>query len=433
MSWQKAMRCFSCSVLLFASSLSFAANGPILNYESGEHVAAGDQVKLHFTADEPGQAGEALPLPNGLKLTYGEILSLGDFYEIVDQAISRGISNDDKRARFTAAFNSFATSSAAVTETPQILSIIQSEKTAVDEGMKRGEKPEDIYEKIGSDDNRQWNCVTGGDCSSTWWVRPGRYLKLAKKDFDHFGDAAWESYQIGHQLAMETAIAAHQTQDVEKLRLAYAMNSFASHFLADRFASGHMRTPRAELFAEVTPSVIGSLLVNFMHKEENRYGLHVHNLRDEHWIAYGDRYYYDAINDMNRDELSSALQNSADQIFEAYQSGTLPKDDSVGNALPIVDETGNTGQIDIAPLFYWDNATKTVYRRSDVSNVNDRHWTAHWWGWSTLILLARQHEGLSIESQAELVSAGYALEAMQAGLITDRQVFLYAKSVVSRK
>jgi hypothetical protein len=415
------------AALLVVSSISFASNNtPILKYASGEHAAAGDKVKLQFTADQPGQAGHALALPNGLNVTYGQLVTLGDFYGVVGQPISSGTTESERRTRFVGAFNSFATSAAAVTELPNVLSVVQAEQKIVNEGMQRGEKPEDIYDKIAADYDRQWNCVTGGGCSTnTWWMFPGRYLKLAKQDFDHFGNNALQSYRTGHQLAIETAIAAHQTNDLKKLELAYEMNGFACHFLSDRFSSGHMRTTRSELPANVKPKVVGSLLAVYMHKEENLYGLHVHNLRGERWIAHGDHYYYDAMNDMNRDKLNDALQSSADEIFKAYQQGVDPKDDSVSNILPIPDETNNTGQIDIAPLFYWDNTTNTLYRRTDLSNVNDRHWTAKWQGWTTLALLVAV-DGLPSEAQAQLVSEGYGLEALRYGLLTDKNVLARA-------
>jgi len=39
-----------------------------------------------------------------------------------------------------------------------------------------------------------------------------------------------------------------------------------------------------------------------------------------------------------------------------------------------------------------------VLRRKDVNDLNDKHWTADWWGWSTYLLLKdynTQYAGLS--------------------------------------
>jgi hypothetical protein len=411
-------------LLLLIPTMSFSSQ-----YESSEHIAAGDQVKLFFSAEDPGQLGTQLLLPNGLKLTYGQIVSLGDFYGVVGKAISLGKTDADRRARFLAAFDTFARDPNAVTEMPKIFDVVKFEQDTISDAMKKGENLEEVYARIADDDNRQWNCVTGGGCDAkTWFLKPGRYLKLAKQDYDHFNANAWSVYQTGHQLALETAIAAHQTEDLQKLSLAYALNGFACHFLSDRFASGHIRTPRVELPANVTPSVIGSLLVSFMHSEENHFGLHMHNLRGDRWTAYGDRHYYDLNNKTNVNIMQDALQDSANEIFAAYKDGALPSSDPVSEAIPIPDEIGNAGTIDIAPLFYWDAASRILYRRMDTANPQDRHWTAHWLGWNTLIILARQH-GVPASVQAQLVEAGYADEAIRYGLITDKNVLEFARQV----
>ena len=415
------------SLLLIIPAISFSADDNNLGFESSEHIAAGDKVKLYFSTEDAGKTGVLLTLPNGLKLSYGQLVSLGDFYGVVGKPISSGTTDADRRQLFMTAFNSFAQDPNAVIELPKIMAVVQSEQNAIDEGMKKGEKPEDIYARVSDDDNRQWNCVTGGGCDAkTWFLKPGRYLQLAKKDYDHFYENAFLAYQTGHQLAIETAITAHQTQDLQKLSLAYALNGFACHFLTDRFASGHVRTPRVELPTHVTPSVVGSLLVNFMHTEENQYGLHVHNLRGDRWLEFGDRYYFTLNNKTNVDMIQETLQASSDEVFAAYKQGVAPSTDQVKNLIPIPDEIANAGTIDIAPLFYWDPSSHTLYRRTDTTNPQDRHWTAKWWGWSTFILLAQQH-GIPAFTQAQLVKEGYAHEAIQYGLITDKNVLEYAR------
>lgn len=425
MEWQKKIALYGLALLISSTSFS-STKTPMIQFESSEHVAAGSHVKLYFSSQDTGTTDPELLLPNGLQITYGQLVSLGDFYGIVGRPISVGITDIDRQSRFLAAFDTFARDPNAVSEMPKILEIVQSEQQAIDDGIKKGEKPEDVYARISDDDNRQWNCVTGGGCDAkTWVVKPGRYLNLAKQDFDHFGDNAWSAYQTGHELAIKTAIEAHQTQDLKKLSLAYTLNGFACHFLSDRFASGHIRSPRIELTTNVTPSVVGSLLVHFMHDEENSYGLHMHNLRGDHWISFGDEYYYNKNNKANVDLMQEALQISSDEVFAAYQQGTYAPD-QVKNLIPIPDETANKGSIDIAPLFYWDAPAKTLYRRTDTANPLDRHWTSNWWGWSTFILLSRQH-GLPATSQAELVLKGFSPQAIEYGLITDETVLSYAK------
>lgn len=399
---------------------SFAQQPPIHSFETAEHITAGSQVQLYVSPRQPEPLNTPITLPNHLALTYGEMMSLADFYGIVGQPISQGDSEAAQRKRFITAFNLFADASAAVSEVPQILAVAQAEQQALIDGMQRGEKPEDIYAKIRTQNDRAWNCITGGGCAeSSWWLQPGRYLQLANQDIDHFGEQAWLVYQTGHQLALEAAVTAAATHDLSKLHFAYALNAFASHFLSDRFSAGHMRIPRRELTAEVSPSIVGSLLANFMHTEENNAGLHVANLRGNLWFTYGDSYYFSEHSETTRALMKEALQLSADQVFFAYQRAALPKGiDPIKRLIPIPNEMAPIVVRDISPLFYWDTHTRQLYRRVDLSNIYDYHWTTDWWGWSTLVALSHLH-GLPTVAQAILVFAGYGKEAQQQGLLTD--------------
>ncbi|MEF2985641.1 phospholipase, partial [Pseudomonas aeruginosa] len=80
----------------------------------------------------------------------------------------------------------------------------------------------------------------------------------------------------------------HQTGIDQALELAYAMNSFADHFLTDLFSAGHLRVPRKQLAAVVTPGELGSLISRFMHDEDSKFGLKVRNAMGAQWHAYGD-------------------------------------------------------------------------------------------------------------------------------------------------
>ncbi len=396
-----------------------------MTYTSPEHVSLGNEVRLALDDPHSPEKSKVLHLPNGLNLTYGIILSLGDFYGDPLQPISRGKSLAEMRRRFLAAFNAFAVNKEAVLEVPKIITLMRHENAMIEDGVKRGETEEEIYSKCGLDYVRQYNCVTGGGCSkSMWWLSTGRFLQLASSNFDHFGADALHVYQIGHGVAMEEAIVASQTQNVARLEHAYAMNAFACHFLSDRYASGHMRTPRNELAHEVTPKVVGDLLSGIMHDEENQYGLHVHNARGDHWIAYGDKSLFSPKSDENRAFQLEALQRSADQIYYAYQNGRPPSDDGIEHLLPFADETSAARQRDIAPLFYWNARTKKLMRRVHLNNPYDAHWTANWWSWSTLLAFNNK-KPLPIEMQAALAQSTVSNEAVADGLITDQQVLEY--------
>lgn len=402
--------------LLILSILSYSINSfALVGFETSEHETAGNAVKLKFN---DSAHASPLHLPNGISLTYGQIVSLGDFYGVVGQPISEANTLIERKERFTAAFNTFAHANVKA-ELENVLTIAADEMATVEKGLKEGQKAEDIYTKISSEYNRRWNCATGGGCSSEWWASPGRYLKLTAEDFSHFGNAALLAYQAGHEVALEEAKLARETHDASRLETAYAMNAYASHFLSDRFAAGHIRTPRHELFKSVTPGVIGSLLASFMHNEDNHAGLHVHNQRGNHWIAMGDKNYFDKTNDANRELLGQALQASADEVFAVYQHND--SQDNVLDYIPQADEVGEHATQDISSLFFWDTKTNKLLRRKDISNVYNREWTANWWGWTTLILLAKD-KSLPIESQVQLLNSPLREKALRDGLITDKNL-----------
>ena len=66
-------------------------------------------------------------------------------------------------------------------------------------------------------------------------------------------------------------------------------------------------------------------------------------------------------------------------------------------------------------------------RREDVTNVYDKHWTADWWGWTTLTMLSQQR-GLPTEAQAMLAMSIVGEKAIQDGIITDKNITRYYQS-----
>lgn len=407
-------------------STNMAGQNTAPTFQSAEHSAAGDQIKLSFSIREGGSAKTLLSLENGLKLTYGNIIALADFFGDPDKPISSGATAAERQARFLAAYSLLAKDYAGIGEAKKILAVMDKEQALLDAGLKQGEKPDAVYRRISSGLNQEFNCATGGNCGSLWFLFPGRFLKLASTDFDHFGDDAWLSYEAGHQVALSMAIVASKTQDKQGLMQAYAMNAFASHYLSDRFTSGHIRTPRAILPQQVTPSILGSLLGHFMHDEENVYGVSAHNQRGNYWTAFGDGYYFTKQNQESAHILTDAMQASANEIFYAYTTGVMPAD-YVKDYLPIANEAQGKGQYDVTPLFYWDVNTKILYRRLDVSNPYDKRMTSDWWGWTTAILLVSQR-GLSTEWQARVAHAGYGELGIKYGLITDKNIIDYVRS-----
>lgn len=383
------------SLLIFCSAFAFthltyadSASGFALS----EHWAMGQQVKLRFELNQSPETAPALHLKNGLSLSFGDIISLGDLYGIVGKPISLGITKEHKQARFKEVFKSFAKNFEAVSEIKDLNSVIRMEIREVEYSIEKGETAEAIYKRIGNEIGRQINCITGGACTQVgWWVYPGRYLLLALENVDHFSPNNLVAYKNGHKVALNQALKAQKTGNRSDLELAYAMDAFASHYLSDHFAAGHLRTPRSELKDKITPAVLGTLLSNYMHNEENKYGIHVHNELGDHWIVYGDYSYFNPFNQTNQQMLLKALQQSADEIFDTYNTGIIPNKSKVLQLVPHQDPINDENNLDIAPMFYWDDQSNQLFRRVDISNPYDKHWTNSWWGWSTLLLLKSQY------------------------------------------
>ncbi|MFJ7316288.1 phospholipase [Pseudomonas sp. NPDC098747] len=366
---------------------------PQLRFEGAEHTAIGDNTRLRFVENaEPVLAQNvSLHLPNGLALTYGQVLALGgDFYGIADRPVSEGATPVDRLQRFNAAFDSLAALPASRAEATQILAVMQKEIDAVKQAIKDGKQPHEAYDALGDTLSEEWNKITGGGSFVSALFPLGRYLKLAANNADHFGEWARLAYVAGHTAALQTAIAARATQDEQQLERAYAMNAFADHFLTDLFSSGHLRVPRKDLAAVVTPSDLGSLITRFMHDEDSKFGLKVHNGRGDQWRAYGDKRYFDASDADNRIQVNQAVQTSADEVFAAYLSGNLPAPSTFAalQHLPDLSAALNLTN-NFSPLFRTEGGK--VLRRKDVNNLNDTATVDDWWGWSTYLLLKDYH------------------------------------------
>ncbi|MDR3476849.1 MAG: phospholipase [Gammaproteobacteria bacterium] len=428
---------------MMAASFATARNLPLPQFGSAEHKSAGDDIKLQFASDISGTEKIKLALPNGLILTYGEIVTLaGDFYGDPEKPISLGKTEQDRRQRFWRAYSTLAIDPGAVTEAPKILAVVQDEELQLQDGMKKGESPDAVYDRIATENDVAWNCITGGLCAEDYpgiskellhkiyYLKQGRYLKLEDKNFDHFGQEAWLAYSVGHKIAVDMAISAGRTLDKKKLAESYAVNAFANHYLSDGFSTGHLRTPHLSLYNHVSPATVGSLLASYMHYEDNEYGLTISNRYGETWKAYGDAYYFDPRNKKNRDILLKVMQASADEIFAAYNYGLAPTDDKVAALVPDLKKanTLDPSHNNIAPLFYWDEKKQALLRRVDISNPYDYEWTENWTGWGTLTELMNAKGSLR-SLQGELLShPDTQIPAILAGLINDSELLRWFQS-----
>jgi len=105
-------------------------------------------------------------------------------------------------------------------------------------------------------------------------------IDVASENVDHFvvgddrfyhRDASAIAYKKFHNFAKHTIANMRVGHEDEDLITALIANAFADHYLSDRFASGHIRTPR--LLLKEMCGVIGDVLSNCQHDEENDEGL----------------------------------------------------------------------------------------------------------------------------------------------------------------
>jgi hypothetical protein len=380
---------------------------PIEFFEGGEHTFIGNSTTLHFDQGVLPASSTKLVLPNGLALTYGQVVALGgDFYGLPDAPIS-----DDPKppSRFLSAFNSLASKGESLAEAQNILSIMQIEIDAVNQAIRNGQQPSTAYEALGDSLNKKWNVATGGGSRVTDLYPLGRFLKLALTNWDHFGTHAITAYQAGHEAAMDCAITARKVQDSNlryaHLALAYAMNAFADHYLTDLFSAGHLRTPRKELYLSSSASVadldLGSYLARFMHDEDSYWGLKVQNARNRKWTAYGDKRFFDTANQVNAQIVEEAIQASVNEIYAAYTSGSKENSGQALSYVPDLTLASNwLNRVNFSPLFIYRNGK--VERRTDLKNRYDYSWKEDWWGITTAGELATIEKGQNTEIPFEL-------------------------------
>lgn len=340
---------------------------------SGEHERIGDAIRLPKPGGSGGSSAQRpLTLPNGLQLSYGQIIALaGDFYGVPEEPIVDPTEKPSERVsgrskRFMAAYSTLAHDHVKE-EVNEILEIMTEEKSEIED---------ELVER--------WDKVTGGKWIFGVPVVFGRVMKLAQNNYDHFMPSAKDAYLIGHQIALEKAKSASKArtlkQQTKMLDEAYSVDAFACHFLTDSFSSGHLRTPRRELSRQVTPSLVGDYLCKYMHDEDNKYGLNVTNKRGEKWIAYGDGWLSDEQSRANYQMAVAAVQASVNHIFEAFEKPhETSSSDRVTDYIPFVDPNARNN----SPMFQVKDGI--LVRRTDLENLRDFTTTSNWFGIETVL------------------------------------------------
>ena len=157
------------------------------------------------------------------------------------------------------------------------------------------------------------------------------YKEILENNVDHFTNDARNAYQAGHELALEIALKVYNENKLEAknqlLNEAYALEAFASHFLTDLFSSGHMRTPRRDIFNNPDIGTVShGPLSHIMHDEDGFHGLKVTNkVTNDMWKAYGDSSYFDDLSHENRERIHAALKDGINDIWQTANSGDVSR------------------------------------------------------------------------------------------------------------
>eukprot|EP01083_Nonionella_stella_P060503 157978_1 len=104
--------------------------------------------------------------------------------------------------------------------------------------------------------------------------------------------------------------------------MAYFYEGVGSHALTDLFSAGHVRTLSKKLRGDHCSSSRGSTATNQMHDEDSYNGLLMTNrIQSETWWVFGDSFYFEPFAQKNREMMHTALQESINEVHEAFEAG----------------------------------------------------------------------------------------------------------------
>lgn len=408
MSWKKnVLSCLLLSWLLVNAALAaVTASKPheeliessIKHHGAGfaslEHQQYGDKITLQWA---PFPAPAQLQLPNGLTMSYGEIVMFaGDLFGDPEKPISTCAPPLQERC-FTAQFAPLALFTAnnhsRCSDPFQLVAAYRMYFKKLNEQLlaaqQQGQTPWDFYKHHDKEDTKILNRISCGGTSVTNILPLGTYLKLSQANFDHFVPDSLVAYRVGHRVALKSALQAHkdlQAGRIEEARLglhlAYAQNAFANHYLTDSMSSGHMRVPRRALHNDIAlPALINLVIANLMHNEDSSLGLTVVNARGLSWHAYGDGYLQHPNAHTHQEMLTMVMQLSADAVYNTFREGKLPDTYEEMTWLPDYSKIDTLNNH--APLFKWEQGK--LLKRSKNHDPYDFHWTRYWSGLLTLL------------------------------------------------
>lgn len=205
------------AILLMNSSIiadsTTVPNQPIqpLGFEGGEHTLLGDGVTILFPQKQSDGAYEYQPqLGNSVDfspwlfdsklsypLSYGNIVSMPDFFADTSHVISDGVGDKDQQQRFQSSFATFHNNKEShIKELNGVLGVLHEEIALIKNALANGGQPSQDYDKAGLSFTEKYI-----------WYDPMMLEILLTSIKDHFAgfdDCAWAAYNAGHQVALVT-------------------------------------------------------------------------------------------------------------------------------------------------------------------------------------------------------------------------------------
>lgn len=293
----------------------------IHRFEAGEHADAVDSAAR--TLKESGapvddgvaalmSAERKIRLKNDVEVTPGEINALmGDFY---------GAFNKDGSLNPRKSYE--ALTNADPEEMRALLKHVQDERTNVERAKADGggfhATDSGVFESLTRNRRPQEDAdgVTTGHS----------FLELAQRNDSHFSTKDEKgtnnnmgAYKAFHQMALE---AAASSTDSDEARV---MEACASHFLTDRFASGHLVDKGEAMSASGrTNGKLRNVVARIVHNEGNQNPATVTSKNGESWTAMGDEHWADAGNTDNRKHAAQAVYSSFDELNQVIQKKKKP-------------------------------------------------------------------------------------------------------------
>lgn len=394
--------------------------------ETLEHTEVGDQIQYFSEIQNPyickdaqgvlcltligNQDGALTPLPH-LKLSAGQIVAMaGDYFANPGWEMVFDIPNQHSNANHIELARKLIKDPVRREET-------EACQKSFAELANAGVRPCDIQAiyNIKETTYLPIDTLNGYFQELMLYLRVANYGKKVDKNAAHFTPWAIRAYLIGHQLALRQARIAYELEVLannpdyisnnkdaipilrsyiekpdfkdnieayrpEMIELAHRYHALATatelstfHYYSDCFASGHLS--RMGFLRNELPdhfgSILGGLLVNDMHNEDNRVGVNVSDAYDPHpenWYhttAYGDRYEDNPHNFINKANCIKGMSLSLAEI-EAVRAGQfIPQQPFYRGfeELPEVDESLCQKE----PLFIlWESK---IYRRKHPSKI----------------------------------------------------------------